>query len=99
MRKTRMIFGIFALSLASTSCLRQKTQPRAFTPPPPRAWPTVPDTVPQLPDAAQIARDRTTRVSGDTEARTDVHSGRVAGNHSDSGGNFGAGESKPGDYR
>jgi len=58
MRKTRMIFGVFALSLASSSCLRQqKTQARAFTPPPPRTWPTVPDAVPSLPDAPQIAAD------------------------------------------
>ena len=52
-----MIYGIFALSLASTSCLRQKTQARAFTPPPPREWPAVTDTVPKLPDAPQIAAD------------------------------------------
>ncbi len=57
MRKSRMIYGIFALSLASTSCLRQKTQPRAFTPPPARAWPTVQDTVAELPDAPQIVGD------------------------------------------
>jgi len=58
MRKTRLIFGIFALSLASTSCLRQKTQARAFTPPPVRAQPTVPDTIPDLPDAPRIAIDK-----------------------------------------
>ncbi len=52
-----MIFGVFALTLASTSCLRQKTQPRAFTPPPARQWPTVPDTAPGLPDAPQIPAD------------------------------------------
>jgi hypothetical protein len=58
MRKSRMIFGVFALSLASTSCLRHtKTPPRAFTPPPARSWPTVPDTVPTLPDAPAIAAD------------------------------------------
>jgi len=58
MRKTRLIFGIFALSLASTSCLRQKTQARAFTPPPARARPAaVEDASPQLPEAPQIAVD------------------------------------------
>jgi hypothetical protein len=57
MRKSRMIYGIFALSLASTSCLRPKTPPRAFTPPPARTWPEVKEGVPQLPDAPQIAAD------------------------------------------
>jgi hypothetical protein len=57
MRKTRLIFGIFALSLASTSCLRQKTQARAFTPPPARAQPKAPDGMPELPDAPRIAID------------------------------------------
>ena len=57
MRKTRLIFGVFALSLASTSCLRQKTQPRAFTPPPARAQPKAPDATPNLPDAPRIAID------------------------------------------
>jgi hypothetical protein len=58
MRKSRMIFGVFALSLASTSCLRPKTQARAFTPPEPRTWPAPPDTIPTLPDAPQIAADQ-----------------------------------------
>lgn len=58
MRKTRLIFGIFALSLASTSCLRQKTQARLFTPPPARARPAaVQDAMPKLPDAPEIAAD------------------------------------------
>jgi len=57
MRKTRLMIGIFALSLASSSCLRQKTQARAFTPPPVRAQPTVPDVAPKLPEAPQIAVD------------------------------------------
>ena len=57
MRKTRLIFGIFALSLASTSCLRQKTQARVFTPPPARARPNIADGIPNLPDAPQIAVD------------------------------------------
>jgi hypothetical protein len=57
MRKTRLIFGIFALSLASTSCLRQKTQARVFTPPPVRAQPKVEDAIPNLPDAPRIAID------------------------------------------
>jgi len=53
-----MIFGVFALSLASTSCLRQqKTQARAFTPPPTRARPAVEDTVPALPDAPPVDVD------------------------------------------
>jgi hypothetical protein len=60
MRKSRMIYGVFALSLASTSCLRQqRTQARAFTPPAPRTWPAVPDTVPALAGAPQIAADQT----------------------------------------
>ncbi|HEV1284929.1 MAG TPA: hypothetical protein VNU44_06445 [Bryobacteraceae bacterium] len=58
MRKTRLIFGIFALSLASTSCLRQKTQARAFTPPPVRTRPVpVQDASPTLPDVPEIAAD------------------------------------------
>ena len=55
MRKTRLMFGIFALSLASTSCLRQKTQARVFTPPPARARPQPVDASPELPEAPQIA--------------------------------------------
>ncbi len=63
MRKSRMIFGVFALSLASTSCLRQqRTQARAFTPPPTRTWPTVDETAPSLPDAPQIAPDEASMV-------------------------------------
>jgi len=59
MRKSRMIFGVFALSLASTSCLRQqKSPPRAFTPPPTREYPSVEQITPQLPDAPQIAADQ-----------------------------------------
>jgi hypothetical protein len=59
MRISRMIFGVFALSLASTSCLRPaKTQARVFTPPPARPARTVPDTTPQLPAAPQIAADQ-----------------------------------------
>jgi hypothetical protein len=58
MRKTRLIFGIFALSLASTSCLRQKTQARAFTPPPVRTRPVaVQDPSPTIPEAPEIAGD------------------------------------------
>ena len=59
MRKSPMIFGIFALSLASTSCLRQtKTQARAFTPPPTRAYPQVADSAPELPEAPEIAAEQ-----------------------------------------
>jgi hypothetical protein len=58
MRKSRMIFGVFALSLASTSCLRhQKIQARAFTPPPTRVWPAVEDNMPALPDAPPVDAD------------------------------------------
>jgi hypothetical protein len=57
MRNSRMIFGIFALTLASTSCLRQKTHARAFTPPPARPAPIVPDAQPSLPEAPQVAVD------------------------------------------
>jgi hypothetical protein len=55
MRKPRVIFGIFALSLASASCVRQKTQARVFTPPPPRAWPVVAEQAPPLLEGPQIA--------------------------------------------
>jgi hypothetical protein len=59
MRKSRMIFGVFALSLASTSCLRPaKTQARVFTPPPARPVRTAPDTTPSLPAAPPIAADQ-----------------------------------------
>jgi hypothetical protein len=58
MRKTRLIFGIFALSLASTSCLRPKVQARVFTPPPVRTPPaTIQEESPTLPDAPEIAAD------------------------------------------
>jgi hypothetical protein len=57
MRNPRVIFGIFALSLASTSCVRQKAQARVFTPPPVRSWPLVADTTPELPEAPQFATD------------------------------------------
>jgi hypothetical protein len=53
-----MIFGVWALSVASTSCLRpQKSPPRAFTPPPTKTWPAVPNTIPTLPPAPSIASD------------------------------------------
>jgi hypothetical protein len=56
MRKTRLIFGIFALSMASTSCLRPKAQARVFTPPPVRTpQVTVQDESTSLPDAPEIA--------------------------------------------
>lgn len=42
--RTQAIFGILALSVATTSCLRQRTQARVFTPPPPRAVAQVPET-------------------------------------------------------
>lgn len=59
MWKTRLIFGILALSLASTSCLRQKTQVRAFTPPPVTPRPVaVQEAAPKLPEAPQIAADQ-----------------------------------------
>ncbi len=56
MRKPRLIYGIFALSLASTSCLRQKSQARAFTPPPARSTPLPPETE-SLPSAPQVSTD------------------------------------------
>jgi hypothetical protein len=62
MRKSRMIYGIVALSLASTSCLRHTASlpPRAFTPPPTRTWPPLPDTTkpPRLPEAPPIETDQ-----------------------------------------
>jgi hypothetical protein len=58
MRKTRLIFGIFALSLASTSCLRPKVQARVFTPPPVRTPQlSAQDESPALPDVPEIAGD------------------------------------------
>lgn len=57
MRNPRAIFGVFALTLASTSCLRQKTQARVFTPPPVLARPPAPVFEGPLPDAPQIAAD------------------------------------------
>jgi hypothetical protein len=72
MRKPRVIFGIFALSLASTSCLRQKTQARVFTPPPARAWPVVADTTPELPEAPQIASDSASMAPPQLPPMTDL---------------------------
>jgi hypothetical protein len=63
MREPRLIFGVFALSLASTGCLRQKTQARVFTPPPPVVRPAPPadaDAPLKLPDAPQLEVDRAT---------------------------------------
>jgi hypothetical protein len=57
MRKPRMIFGILALSLASTSCWRQKAQARIFTPPPVRPEPAPPDSQQALPDPPAIDAD------------------------------------------
>jgi hypothetical protein len=59
MRITWMIFAVFALSLASTSCLRpHKNPPRAYTPPPTHPPSTVDNTVPTLPQAPLIAADQ-----------------------------------------
>lgn len=63
MRNSRLIFGIFALSLATTSCLRQRTPPRAFTPPPTHTRPKVPDQVPTLAQAPQIAANPASTVA------------------------------------
>jgi hypothetical protein len=57
MRKPRVIFGILALSLASTSCLRPKAQARVFTPPPTRPNRTVPEDQTPLPDPPIIEID------------------------------------------
>jgi hypothetical protein len=62
MRIPRMIFGIFVLSLASTSCLRQRTQARVFTPPPARAEASVPNARAPFPEPPQIAADPATIV-------------------------------------
>ena len=53
----RLIFGTLALTLASTSCLRQKTPARVFIPPPARAQSPLPDPPGPLPDAPQLAAD------------------------------------------
>ncbi|HVO96798.1 MAG TPA: hypothetical protein VMT15_01970 [Bryobacteraceae bacterium] len=58
MRNARAIFGILALTLASTSCLRQKTQARVFIPPPARPAAKVPQEPPPLPEPPQIAADQ-----------------------------------------
>ncbi len=57
MRNARAIFGILALTLASTSCLRQKTQARVFIPPPSRPAIQVPQEPPALPEPPQIGTD------------------------------------------
>jgi hypothetical protein len=57
MRKPWVIFGIVALSLESTSCLRQRPQTRVFAAPPVRPRVQVPDSRPSLPDAPEIAVD------------------------------------------
>lgn len=64
MRKLRIISGIFAAALASTSCVVRpaKTAPRAFTPPPTHSWPTVADTIPNLPEAPQFPTDEASNV-------------------------------------
>ena len=59
MRTPRLILGILALSLASTSCWRQKAQARVFTPPPTRPRPPVPDEQDTLPTPPQISADTT----------------------------------------
>ena len=49
---------IFALSLASASCVRShKNPPRAFTPPPTHGPSVLPNTVPALPQAPPIVAD------------------------------------------
>jgi hypothetical protein len=57
MRKPWVIFGILSLSLESTSCLRQRPQARVFAAPAPRARIIVPDVLPSLSDAPEIAVD------------------------------------------
>ena len=59
MRTSRLIFGIVALSLASTSCIfRQKAPPpRVFIPPPTRPAATAQAKAAPLPDAPQLAVD------------------------------------------
>lgn len=57
MRKPWVIFGILALSLESTSCLRQRPQARVFAAPPVRPRPTVQDVKPMLPEAPGIDAD------------------------------------------
>jgi hypothetical protein len=55
---------IFALSLASTSCLRpHKNPPRAFTPPPAKAPPAMANTVPLLSQAPAIVADEASVVA------------------------------------
>ena len=55
---------IFALSLASTSCLRpHKNPPHAFTPPPTHAPPATANTIPVLPQAPAIAADEASVVA------------------------------------
>jgi hypothetical protein len=57
MRKPRLILGVMALSLASTSCWRQKVQARVFTPPPVRPAVAVEDAQPILPEPPGIETD------------------------------------------
>ena len=58
MIKLRLILGTLALTLASTSCLRQKTAlARVFIPPSARPLPSLPDEPGPLPDPPQLAAD------------------------------------------
>lgn|SRR5487761_1993566 len=57
MRNARAIFGILALTLASTSCLRQKTQARVFIPPPARPAAQPAQEPSALPEPPEIAAD------------------------------------------
>jgi hypothetical protein len=59
MRKPEAILGIVALTLASTSCLRQKPLARVFIPPPARERPRVPDTIASLEQGPAISADVT----------------------------------------
>jgi hypothetical protein len=57
MRIPGTFFGIVALTLASTSCLRQKSLARVFIPPPSRPPVTVPDAPATLTDPPEISAD------------------------------------------
>jgi hypothetical protein len=58
MRNSRLTFGVtLMLSLASASCMRQKTLARVFIPPPARPQPVVSDVPATLADPPELSAD------------------------------------------
>jgi len=57
MRNARAIFGVLALTLATTGCLRQRTLARVFIPPPAHSQAQVPEPAGPLPSPPEITAD------------------------------------------